>query len=126
MKRALMFAVFLLANSTAAALAFKLWNSSSMAVGAMALALWTIGSIGALTGGFLAAENLYQTRNARYLFAFAAFAAFLLVSISAFTIEHPATETGPFPTHPWHEHGFTWLYLVLSTLWLGAEATRSN
>lgn len=126
MKKALLFALFLTTNAIAAALAFKLWNSSSLAVGAIAIALWTTGGIGALTGGYLAGQSLYRSTGARGLFVLATLATFLFVSISAFVIQHPGPETGPFPTAPWHEHGFTWLYLVLSTLWLGAEATRSN
>jgi hypothetical protein len=118
--------LFLLLNTLAAIACFKLWNTSSLAAGSAAIAFWVTGGLGSFLGGFLASRKLYSTPQSHWLVGFAAAAVPLGLSFLAFSIDHPAPEGGPFPTHPWHEFGIVFIYVVISTLWLLVQATRTK
>ncbi len=126
MKKSLLLAIFVLLNFIAIFGAYILWNTSSMAAGAGWILVWVTGGVGTFLGGFLASQNLYQRPLSHWIFAVAAVAIFFGISAWVGQIDYPIKENGPFPTHPWHENGFVWLYLIVSTLWMFIQATRSK
>lgn len=125
MRHKTLLAAFVSLNIFSAFLAHTLWNTSSMAAGSAILALIPCAALGGAIGGWLAAKNLYRGRLARVCFAAAAGAVPVVLLAVVNGIDHPAETNGPFPTSPWHQFGFLWLYFVISTLWLHVQATKS-
>lgn len=117
---------FLVLNFIAICAAFKLWNESSMAAGVGLLLVWGAGGLGSFIGGFLSSQKFYQRSVSHWTFGAVAAVVVIILTRCANYIVHPSIAGGQLPTSPWHENGIVWLYLIISSLWMLVQSTRTK